>query len=168
VIPKILGLSAAILAVAFILALPSAFEGEPASEVMPIRFGPPPVQGLGVAREVDASTPAPARRRARRSGSARSLVDAPSVSVVPGGDRAPAQSTGAEPVPPPVRNSGADGVDDAQGTTGGRNAGGGGGAGRGGDDDVAVERDDDDEEENHGDGDGDDSDFEDEEEDEDD
>jgi hypothetical protein len=166
VIPKILGLSAAILAVAFILALPGAFDGEPASEVMPIRIGPPPVQGLGVAREVDASTPAPARRRARRPGSARSFVDTPSVSAEPGDDGVPVQSTGAEPVPPPVRDSGADGVDNAQGTTGGRNAGGGGGAGRGGDDDAAVERDDDDEEENQGDGD--DSDFEDEEEDEDD
>jgi hypothetical protein len=152
VIPKILGLSAAILAVAFILALPSVFDGEPAGEVMPIRFGPPPVQGLGVARVVDASTPAPARRRARRQGSARSFVDAPSVSAEAGGAGAPAQSTGAAPIPPPVRDSGADGVDDAQGTTGGRNAG--GGAGRGGnDDDVAVERDDDDDEEEDADGD---------------
>jgi hypothetical protein len=140
VIPKILGLSAAILAVAFILVLPSAFSGEPASEVMPIRFGPAPVQRLADATRVETSTPRTADRRSREPGSARSLVDALSVSVVDSGAGAPAQSTGPEQVPSPVRDSDAGGVEDAQGTGGGRGGGGGGGdgdvAGGGDDDDV--------------------------------
>jgi hypothetical protein len=40
------------MAAIFILALPSLFEAEPASEVEPIKFGPPPVQKLADATRV--------------------------------------------------------------------------------------------------------------------
>lgn len=52
-VPKILGFSAAILATAFILALPSLFEAKPANGVEPITFGADPVLGLAAAEPVD-------------------------------------------------------------------------------------------------------------------
>lgn len=55
--PKLLGGGASLLAAAFILALPSIFEGEPANEVEPIRFGPPPVARLGEAVRVTLPVP---------------------------------------------------------------------------------------------------------------
>jgi len=57
VVPKILGFSAAILATAFILSLPSLFEPEPASEVEQITFGPAPVLNLGAAQMVFEAPP---------------------------------------------------------------------------------------------------------------
>lgn len=53
VVPKILGFSAAVLATAFILALPSLFKAKPANGVEPIRFGADPVLGLSTAELVD-------------------------------------------------------------------------------------------------------------------
>jgi hypothetical protein len=57
--PKLLGGGAALLAVAFILALPSIFVGEPADDVEPISFGPPPVARLAEAAQVTAPAPIP-------------------------------------------------------------------------------------------------------------
>lgn len=56
--PKLLGGTASLLAAAFVLALPSMFKVEPADEVEPIRFGPPPVAKLAQAVRVIPSEPA--------------------------------------------------------------------------------------------------------------
>lgn len=56
--PKLLGGGASLLATVFILALPSVFKGEPADEVEPIRFGPPPVAKLAQAVQVIDPRPA--------------------------------------------------------------------------------------------------------------
>jgi hypothetical protein len=56
--PKLLGGTVSLLAAAFILALPSMFKGEPADEVEPIKFGPPPVARLAQAVQVVAPEPA--------------------------------------------------------------------------------------------------------------
>lgn len=52
--PKLLGGGASLLAAAFILALPSIFEGEPSDEVEPISFGPAPVSAVSGALQVTA------------------------------------------------------------------------------------------------------------------
>jgi len=54
--PKLLGGGALLLAAAFVLALPSIFEGEPADGVEPIRFGPPPIARVGGATPVTGVT----------------------------------------------------------------------------------------------------------------
>lgn len=57
--PKLLGGGASLLAVVFILALPTIFKGEPADEVEPIEFGPPPVARLAEAVRATANATAP-------------------------------------------------------------------------------------------------------------
>jgi hypothetical protein len=56
--PKLLGGTVSLLAAAFVLALPSMFKVEPADEVEPIRFGPPPMAKLAQAVRVIPSGPA--------------------------------------------------------------------------------------------------------------
>jgi hypothetical protein len=60
--PRFLGISAAILAIAFILALPEAFEGEPADQVDAIKFGPSRSAMEAAERAREASGRPPGRR----------------------------------------------------------------------------------------------------------
>lgn len=109
-IPKVLGGGAAIMAAIFILALPSLFEAEPAGEVEPIKFGPPPVQKLADATRVPDLA-------ARGGEPVPSVATRPSLSSIPdptlaaGG--APTQNAGAGSVrPTPDVSQSEDGDDD--------------------------------------------------------
>jgi hypothetical protein len=89
--PKLLGGGASLLAAAFILALPSIFEGEPADEVEPIRFGPPPVARVADAIRVSAPPPTPAAAPGRSEPTPLAPAESPvATSTVGGSDQGPA------------------------------------------------------------------------------
>ena len=93
--PKLLGGGASLLAVAFILALPTIFKGEPADEVEPIEFGPPPVMRLADA--VRADTPSPSPPAPVPPASAAAVPDpAPVVASGGGGTEGETTAAGAE------------------------------------------------------------------------
>lgn len=97
-IPKILGIGATILATGFILALPSVFEGEPANEVEPIRFGPRPILKLADARVVEElPLDRPGANLSQPVPEPPALVPAAaSGGTTPGDDPEPAQTTPGE------------------------------------------------------------------------
>lgn len=75
-----LGIGAALLSVAFVLALPGIFETEPADEVEPIEFGPVPAAGpTGAEKAVKPPRPG---SRGRRAAPAASLAP-PAASTPP-------------------------------------------------------------------------------------
>jgi hypothetical protein len=102
VVPKLLGIGAAIVAVAFILALPTVFEGEPASQVEPIRFGPPPLQELAAARVLVGPPLNPPNAAGLTRSAPLTVFAAPSPEpVITTGGRGPgvsADSGGAQPI----------------------------------------------------------------------
>lgn len=115
-IPKILGIGAAGLAVAFILALPSVFEPEPANEVEPIRFGPRPVMELARAMRVEEPPPRRPEPSLPQLTPAPLSSPPPPAPVAAPSEEVTGEAAGTEFVePPPEQSGGDDGGDDDDG-----------------------------------------------------